>query len=288
MLGSVMTVHKLSAGDGYTYYTREVASGDELRAGGRALGDYYTVDGNPPGQWGGGGTTHLGVTGEVTEAQMAALFGEGLHPNAKAMLAADPAADVRLGQRYKRYEQKSSELAARIDRATGDYRRMNHKDPDTDARRRIRTKEGARYFRELNGRNPADKEELGRFITAQNKPGSQAVAGYDLVFAPAKSVSVLWAIGGEDARREIEAAHHEAIDETMRFLEKEATYTRRGRNGVRADDGDGGLVYPPLRHNPTRPGRPPRHDHPGGPPKRTPPPPGAPPRAPAPKTSTAA
>ncbi|WP_395405632.1 relaxase domain-containing protein (plasmid) [Arthrobacter sp. UC242_113] len=51
-----MTVHKLSAGDGYTYYTREVASGDELRAGDRSLGDYYTVDGNPPGQWGGGGS----------------------------------------------------------------------------------------------------------------------------------------------------------------------------------------------------------------------------------------
>ncbi|MGC0239516.1 relaxase domain-containing protein [Arthrobacter sp. SD76] len=115
-----MTVHKLSAGDGYTYYTREVASGDELRSGGRALGDYYTVDGNPPGQWGGGGTTHLGVTGEVTEAQMAALFGEGLHPNAEAMLAADPKADTRLGQRYKRYDQKNSELAKRIDRATGD------------------------------------------------------------------------------------------------------------------------------------------------------------------------
>ena len=29
----VMTVHKLSAGDGYAYYTSEVASGDELRAG---------------------------------------------------------------------------------------------------------------------------------------------------------------------------------------------------------------------------------------------------------------
>ncbi|MGC0239515.1 MobF family relaxase [Arthrobacter sp. SD76] len=138
---------------------------------------------------------------------------------------------------------------------------MNHKDPDTDARRRIRTKEGAQYFRELNGRNPADKEELGRFITAQNKPGSQAVAGYDLVFAPAKSVSVLWAIGGDDARREIEAAQHIAIDETMRFLEKEATYTRRGRNGVRQEDVDGGLIYTTFRHYDSRNGDPQLHDH---------------------------
>lgn len=261
MLGSVMTVHKLSAGDGYTYYTREVASGDELRAGNRELGDYYTVDGNPPGQWGGGGSSHLDVSGEVTEAQMAALFGEGLHPNATAMQAEDPAADVSLGQRYRKPNQKDNELQARINRATGDYKRLNHREPDADNRRLIRTKEGAQYFRELNGRNPADKEELGKFITAQTKPAAQTVAGYDLVFAPAKSASVLWAIGGDEARKEIEAAHNEAIEETMRYLEKEATFTRRGRNGVRQEDVDGGLIYTKFRHYDSRNGDPQLHDH---------------------------
>jgi conjugative relaxase-like TrwC/TraI family protein len=257
----MMTVHKLSAGDGYTYYTREVASGDELRTKDRSLGDYYTADGNPPGQWGGGGAALLGVSGEVSEAQMAALFGEGLHPDAAAKLAADPKADVALGQRFRRPTQKDNELQARINRATGDYQRINHKDPDADNRRRIRTKEGAQYFRELNGRNPGDKEELGKFITAQTKPASQTVAGYDLVFAPAKSVSVLWAVGGDEARKQIEAAHHEAIEETMAFLEKEATFTRRGRNGVRQEDVEGGLVYTTFRHYDSRNGDPQLHDH---------------------------
>jgi hypothetical protein len=131
----MMTVHKLSAGDGYTYYTREVASGDELRTKDRSLGDYYTADGNPPGQWGGGGAALLGVSGEVSEAQMAALFGEGLHPDAAAKLAADPKADVALGQRFRRPTQKDNELQARINRATGDYQRMNHREPDADTRR---------------------------------------------------------------------------------------------------------------------------------------------------------
>jgi len=257
----MMTVHKLSAGDGYTYYTREVASGDELRTKDRALGDYYTVDGNLPGHWGGGGAALLGVTGEVTEDQMAALFGEGLHPDAAAKLAADPSAKVALGQRYRRPTQKDNELQARINTATGDFQRMNHREPDADARRVIRTKEGAQYFRELNGRNPGDKEELGRFITAQTKRASQTVAGYDLVFAPAKSVSLLWAVGGEDARKQIEAAHHEAIEETMAFLEKEATFTRRGRNGVRQEDVEGGLVYTTFRHYDSRNGDPQLHDH---------------------------
>lgn len=257
----MMTVHKLSAGDGYTYYTREVASADELRVPGRELGDYYTVDGNPPGQWGGAGIAHLGLSGEVSEAQMAALFGMGLHPDAEAMLAADPDADVRLGARYKHFSQKDNELAKRIQTAMNDYERINHGKPDPDNRRLIRMKEGAIYFREMNGRNPTDKEELGRFVTAQTKPGSQAVAGYDLVFAPAKSASVLWAIGGEEARRQIEAAHNEAIEETMRYLEKEATYTRRGRNGVRQEDVDGGLIYTKFRHYDSRNGDPQLHDH---------------------------
>lgn len=71
----MMTVHKLSTGDGYRYYTHEVASGDALRSNDRELGDYYTVTGMPPGQWVGSSVHELGVSGNVTEAQMHALFG---------------------------------------------------------------------------------------------------------------------------------------------------------------------------------------------------------------------
>ena len=51
----MMTVHKLTAGDGYTYLTRQVASADEPRAPGQSLADYYVARGNPPGVWLGGG-----------------------------------------------------------------------------------------------------------------------------------------------------------------------------------------------------------------------------------------
>ncbi|MDN5825509.1 MAG: relaxase domain-containing protein, partial [Micrococcaceae bacterium] len=257
----MMTVHKLSAGDGYRYYTREVASADEYRAADRALGDYYTVDGNPPGQWGGAGAAQLSLAGEVTEEQMAALYGEGIHPDADRMLAEDPNADVRLGQRYKRYQQGDNTLSARISTAMGDFERLEKRAPGPDDRRLIRSRVGAIRFRELNARNPKDKEELGRFITAQTKPASQAVAGYDLVFSPAKSVSVLWAVGGEEARTAIEAAHHEAIEESMAYLESEAVYTRRGRNGVRQEDVEGGLIYSKFRHYDSRNGDPQLHDH---------------------------
>ena len=98
-----MTVRKLSAGDGYTYLTRQVASADEPRRSGETLANYYVARGNPPGVWLGGGAAQLGVEGGVvTEEQMRALFGEGRHPDRDALLAAAgaPEAATRLGAAY--------------------------------------------------------------------------------------------------------------------------------------------------------------------------------------------
>src|SRR5687767_7695812 len=104
-----MTIHVLHAGDGYTDLTRQVASGDVARRRGEALTDYYTVEGNPPGRWVGSGRAAMGIDGSVTEAQMKALFGEGLHPDAEVRIRAAVAsgksiegaeASVRLGRRF--------------------------------------------------------------------------------------------------------------------------------------------------------------------------------------------
>lgn len=77
----MMTIHKLTAGEGYTYLTRQVAGGDVQRARGQQAADYYTAKGNPPGVWMGRGAPLLGLADEtVTEAQMKALFGLGQHP----------------------------------------------------------------------------------------------------------------------------------------------------------------------------------------------------------------
>jgi len=267
-----MTVHKLSAGDGYAYYTSEVASADELRAGGRELGDYYTVEGMPPGQWSDTPEQLLGVSGEVTEAQMKALFGEGLHPEAASILAAGgTTAQIKLGQKYHQYGAANTEMTRRIDEEVARFRRTNgpawsspenaEKVLPTEVMHEIRSRVGGELFRESHGRNARSNEELARYITAQTTPSKQTVAGYDLVFSPAKSVSLLWALGGDEARKAIETAHNEAIAETITFLEKNATYTRRGKNGVRQIDVDGGLVATQFRHYDSRAGDPQLHDH---------------------------
>lgn len=76
----MLTIHKLTAGDGFRYYTHEVASNDALRSADRELGDYYTVEGMPPGQWVGAGAAELGLEGNVSEEQMEVLFGHKFTP----------------------------------------------------------------------------------------------------------------------------------------------------------------------------------------------------------------
>ena len=46
-----MSMHKLTAGDGYTYLTRQVAVLDATERGYTGLGDYYAAKGESPGRW---------------------------------------------------------------------------------------------------------------------------------------------------------------------------------------------------------------------------------------------
>ncbi|PCC36530.1 MobF family relaxase [Glutamicibacter sp. BW77] len=257
-----MTLHKLSAGDGYQYYTREVASADELRTGDRTLGDYYTVTGHPPGIWGGRGAKNLGVSGAVTEEQMELLYGLGQHPLAGQI---DPQTgakiEAKLGQRYKRFDQFDAALTKKITTAMGDFTRLKHREPTADERRIIRAKAGGQHFHQLHGRKPKNKEELSQFISRQTHKGSNAVAGYDMVFSPSKSISYLWGVSDRNVQAAIEKAHHAAIEDAMMYLETNAVFTRRGKNGVRSEDVAGGLIYTSFRHYDSRDGDPQLHDH---------------------------
>ena len=44
-----MSLKKLHAGEGYTYLTRQVATGDSRRSRGEPMVDYYTAHGLPAG-----------------------------------------------------------------------------------------------------------------------------------------------------------------------------------------------------------------------------------------------
>ena len=46
--GVTVSLHKLTAGDGYTYLTRQVAAADGTDRGYTSLGDYYSAKGESP------------------------------------------------------------------------------------------------------------------------------------------------------------------------------------------------------------------------------------------------
>lgn len=82
-----MSMHKLTAGDGYAYLTRHVAAGDAGLGAGASLTAYYEQTGNPAGRWYGEGLAGLGGESQrlrpgdaVIEQAMTAVFRDGHDP----------------------------------------------------------------------------------------------------------------------------------------------------------------------------------------------------------------
>ena len=79
-------MHKLTAGSGYDYLTRQVAALDSTEKGHTGLAAYYAERGEKPGVWIGSGMAGidgLNAGDPVTAEQMRALFGAGMHPLAE-------------------------------------------------------------------------------------------------------------------------------------------------------------------------------------------------------------
>jgi DNA primase catalytic core len=270
-----MTLHKLTAGDGYTYLTRQVAAADATNRGYSDLGTYYSDKGEAPGVWMGTGLSSVPdfPLGEhVTEAQMKALFGEGRHPNADAIEQAARAAGKnyfeidaasRLGNPYRIHEQANM-FHRRSAGAFRDYNTAQGLHADTpvpaEVRAGIRSDIAAKMFLETYGRDPVDARELSGHLARISRQATTAVAGYDLSFSPVKSVSTLWAVAPREVAAVIERAHHDAVKDTLTWLEKNATYTRRGKGGVAQVEVDG-LIAAAFTHRDSRAGDPDLHTH---------------------------
>ncbi|MDJ0396180.1 MobF family relaxase [Rhodococcus sp. G-MC3] len=264
----MMTVHALHAGDGYTYLTREVATGDAARQRSQNLTDYYTAEGTPPGQWGGRAADELGVSGEVREDQMKALFGEGLHPEADALInesvangaTAQGAVDeVRLGRKFASFRNEVP-LMKRTRGEIERQRKATGKTVSASECLQIRYQVGADEFHREVGRSPASEAELLRYIASQQRRERQPVAGYDCVFTPQKSVSVLWGLGDEKTSLAIERAHNAAVTDAIGWVENNASYTRVGKAGVGQIESTG-LMYTRFDHRDNRNGDPNLHTH---------------------------
>jgi conjugative relaxase-like TrwC/TraI family protein len=86
------------------------------------------------------------------------------------------------------------------------------------------------------------------------------VAGYDFVFSPPKSVSLLHALGDEKVRHAVNQAHLAAWQAALAYLEERACVTRRGKNGVIRERG-AGFVAAAYQHRTSRAQDPHLHTH---------------------------
>lgn len=126
--------------------------------------------------------------------------------------------------------------------------------------------EAERFNALVAGMDPSDpqlrrtllsKERKSRVINGKRH---DPVAAYDLTFSAPKSVSVLFATADPDIARELVRAHDRAVTAALDYLEDTAVYTRRGRNGVIVEQGDG-LIAAAYRHRMSRSKDPQLHTH---------------------------
>ena len=271
-----MSIHKLTAGSGYDYLTRQVAAQDATDKGHTTLASYYTARGETPGQWIGSGMT--GVDGlaagdVVTAEQMKALFASGHHPLAQqrseqlqgpGLTDKDYQGATRLGAPYKVFAGDVSafrlEVAKRIAGINEAAGLPGDWPVPADQRAQIRTTVAREFFVAEHGRQPQDARELAGLIARHSRPRTQAVAGYDLTFSPVKSVSTLWAVADPQVAARIEVAHQCAVKDALAFIENHALFTREGTNGVRQVDVQG-LVATAFTHRDSRAGDPDLHTH---------------------------
>jgi conjugative relaxase-like TrwC/TraI family protein len=271
-----MSLHKLTAGSGYDYLTRQVAALDATEKGHTGLASYYTERGESPGVWIGSGMDGIDglATGDpVTAEQMRALFGCGLHPLAELRQQQLEGPDLttqdfqnvaRLGAPFKivdndlrPFRLEVAKRIAALNTAIG-----WPADASTAAayRARVRTQVAREFFLTEHGREPVNARELTGQIAKDSRPRTQTVAGYDLTFSPVKSVSALWAIAEPAVAAVIERAHQAAVKDALTFIEKHALFTRTGPQGIRQVNVRG-LVATAFTHRDSRAGDPDLHTH---------------------------
>ncbi|WP_277347755.1 MobF family relaxase [Streptomyces barkulensis] len=260
-----MTVKGITA-KGHSYYQRNIAAGDGAR--GSEPTTSSSVPGVPPGEWHGQAARVLGLAGEVSEPQMNALFGKGLHPDAEAIVDRELARGASLKQAMKAAKlgpalPQLSELSP-LDRAVEEvleYAAGQLCRPLTKAETKdLRMRTAAHAFMAEHHRDPADGAELKRFLATRTGPQRQARTGFDLTFS-CEELSILFALGSPEVRQVALEVLKQARAETVAWLENSALAVRTGPGGVTQQRAEPGLLATVYLHYESRAGDPMLHEH---------------------------
>src|SRR5690606_11716422 len=191
----------------------------------------------------------------VSEVQMAALYGEGLHPDTDQMMAEGKSlASCKLGRAYPLYSGEVPVLAA-ISAAEKSFLTAEGRRPTPDERNQLAESVARPFYTSEFGYEHASGKDVIAWVNRERDKVRQAVAGFDFTFSPVKSVSVLWALADENTASHIAAMHHEAVAEALAWAEDNAIYTRVGTGGIKQVK-TGGIIASEFTHFDTRGGDP--------------------------------
>jgi conjugative relaxase-like TrwC/TraI family protein len=107
----------------------------------------------------------------------------------------------------------------------------------------------------VEGKHPTSGEDL----LAGSRP--RKVRAFDLTFSCPKTVSLLWAFGSEPVAEAVAAAHREAVEAALGFVEERAAVARVQSQGVRRRVATQGWVVAGFTHRTSREGDPQLHTH---------------------------
>lgn len=91
----------------------------------------------------------------------------------------------------------------------------------------------------------------GASLLSNNAEGAGRVGGIDLTLSAPKSVSVIYALANSELRSAIERAQQVACEATVGFLDRNASFCRRGKNGLWLERAS--LTVASFQHGEARP-----------------------------------
>ncbi len=241
-----MSLHKLTAGSGYDYLTRQVAALDATDKGHIGLASYYTERGRDPGVWVGSGLA--GIDG--LERRRPGHRGADAGPvrlRAAPAGGAAPAAAGRAGpDRGRRQGGRlgSGSRSRSTTTATAFQVEVAKRIADHARRWALRATAGRRrpsgpgsaprwrreFFRAEHGRDPVDARELaGHDRQGLSRPQDDGGGRLRPDLLPGEVVSAPCGRSPHpQVAAAIERAHQAAVADALRFIEKHALFTRDG------------------------------------------------------------
>src|SRR6266511_1850031 len=235
--------------------------------------EYFSGKGESPGRFVGEAATSSGLVGEATLEQVHAMF-RGLDPatgaqRCKPLLRADPrsklaAAPLLAALKARAAERSIGELErlAGSKALAGDVRSVQAA-CKLGGSKRVKVETVERVCRKVLGADPRELygEAFGGAWRHRGKRVDERVAALDHCFSSPKSVSLLAGCGGEQVRRQVQAARGEALQAALGYLERYGVGVRREHNGTDRYLAQGGLLGIAFEHRISRAGDPQYHTH---------------------------